>query len=124
METITGVCKHCQGTGLLAWTKTTAIPRHDCRGSGCFVIHYDLFNDRTRLKGIRTVDGKSVKAFYDTKILIRNMARCKKCDEIIESIHRHDFVTCKCGAVSVDGGTDYINRTGNLSDIEELSEFA
>jgi len=36
-----------------------------------------------------------------------NRARCVKCGDIIISRHRHDFVTCKCGAISIDGGNDY-----------------
>ena len=51
----------------------------------------------------------------------RNRARCKKCKDIIESKHRHDFVTCTCGAVSVDGGKDYFKRVGNPEDIEEMN---
>lgn len=34
--------------------------------------------------------------------------QCLSCEDIIESKHRHDFVTCKCGAVSADGGRDYL----------------
>lgn len=52
-----------------------------------------------------------------------NKIRCKKCGDIIESISVHDFKSCKCGAVSVDGGHDYLRRYGNREDIEELSEF-
>lgn len=38
---------------------------------------------------------------------MRNRAKCKQCNAIIESKHRHDYVTCSCGAISVDGGNDY-----------------
>ncbi len=56
--------------------------------------------------------------------IIRNRARCTKCDDVIESRHRHDFVRCKCGAIAVDGGKAYIRRCfGEISDIDELSEF-
>lgn len=37
---------------------------------------------------------------------MRNRAKCKLCNDIIESIDRHNFVTCKCGEISVDGGED------------------
>ena len=57
------------------------------------------------------------------KRIITNKIRCKKCGDIIESKHRHDFVTCKCGAVSVDGGHDYLKRSGNYEDCEELIEY-
>lgn len=39
--------------------------------------------------------------------IIRNRIKCKKCQDIIESKDVHDFQTCKCGAVSVDGGQEY-----------------
>jgi hypothetical protein len=39
-----------------------------------------------------------------------NRAGCRSCGDIIESTHRHDYVTCRCGAISVDGGSDYQRR--------------
>lgn len=57
------------------------------------------------------------------KKIVVNKIRCKKCGDIIESKSVHDFVTCKCGAVSVDGGHNYIRRCGNLEDFEDLSEY-
>jgi len=55
-------------------------------------------------------------------MILKNKAQCNKCKEIIESKHRHDFRQCKCGAIFVDGGKDYIRRGGELDDIIELSE--
>ena len=57
------------------------------------------------------------------KKIIRNRIKCKKCGEIIESTIRHDFKFCKCGAVAVDGGKDYLRRVGNKDDYEELIEY-
>jgi hypothetical protein len=37
----------------------------------------------------------------------RNRAKCRLCNEIIESLHQHDFQSCSCGEISVDGGTSY-----------------
>lgn len=56
--------------------------------------------------------------------IITNKIRCKKCGDIIESKHVHDFKMCKCGAVGVDGGHDYLRRLGNPDDWEGLSEVA
>ena len=42
---------------------------------------------------------------------IKNIAKCLLCGDIIESKHRHDYVTCKCGNLSVDGGKDYWKRS-------------
>ena len=52
-----------------------------------------------------------------------NKIRCRNCDEIIESVSVHDFKFCKCGAVAVDGGHEYLRRCGNLENFEELSEY-
>lgn len=42
--------------------------------------------------------------------LTRNAVQCLLCNEIIESKHTHDFVSCQCGNVSVDGGLEYVRR--------------
>ncbi len=33
--------------------------------------------------------------------------QCIDCLDIIQSNYRHDFQTCKCGKISIDGGKDY-----------------
>ena len=35
-----------------------------------------------------------------------NAALCLICSQVVVSRHRHDFVTCACGTLSVDGGAD------------------
>jgi hypothetical protein len=58
--------------------------------------------------------------------ILTNSIRCKHCGGVIESRHRHDFVPCKCGAVFVDGGRDYLRRgfrTSPDDDYEELSTY-
>ena len=54
--------------------------------------------------------------------ILKNKAQCILCKDIIESIHRHDFIYCKCGAIFVDGGRDYLRRGGESYNIIELSE--
>ena len=57
--------------------------------------------------------------------ILRNMIKCKKCGEIIESKSTHDFNWCKCGTVFVDGGHEYLRRgfKDSPDDYEELSEY-
>lgn len=55
-------------------------------------------------------------------MIIRNMIKCLRCGDIIESFYRHDFKECSCGACAVDGGHDYLRRVGNREDWEDLSE--
>ena len=35
---------------------------------------------------------------------MKNRAKCKKCESVIESFHDLDHVECKCGEISVSGG--------------------
>lgn len=51
-----------------------------------------------------------------------NKAKCLDCNTIIESKHRHDYVTCKCGNLSVDGGLDYLKRGYKNLNWEEMSK--
>ena len=53
--------------------------------------------------------------------IISNKIKCKKCGNIIESKSTNDLKRCSCGAVAVDGGTEYLKRIGNEEDYEELS---
>ena len=54
--------------------------------------------------------------------ILHNRVKCLFCKDIIESKHRHDFVTCSCGRVSVDGGKDYLRRSGCIEDWFDLSD--
>ena len=53
------------------------------------------------------------------KILV-NKIRCRKCGDILESLHLHDAKSCSCGECFVDGGTDYLRRIRG-AEYEELS---
>ena len=55
-------------------------------------------------------------------MILQNQIRCKKCGDEPFSAHRHDFKYCKCGAVAVDGGMEYLKRVGDVRDgYDELS---
>ena len=56
---------------------------------------------------------------------MRNRIKCLKCNDIIESKSRHDFVWCKCKSVAVDGGSGngYMRRIGSSEDYEEMEEW-
>jgi hypothetical protein len=56
--------------------------------------------------------------------ILKNQARCKKCGDAPVSAHVHDYRSCKCGAMAVDGGKEYIRRSAEDFDfVEELSVF-
>ncbi len=42
--------------------------------------------------------------------------KCVNCGDIIQSLHVHDFKSCSCKSVSVDGGSDYLRIVGNKED--------
>ena len=82
---------------------------HKTRGRGDFLLE---------------VASKNIGGLFMKKyIIFTNKIRCKKCGDIIESTWVHDFKQCKCGAVAVDGGHEYMKRLGNVEDWEELSEW-
>ena len=59
------------------------------------------------------------------KVLTKNSVKCLMCNTILESKHRHHFVTCGCKNQTFnDGGLSY-NRVGgkDLSLIENLCEY-
>jgi len=56
-------------------------------------------------------------------VVVVNKAQCRLCNDILESVHRHDFKRCSCGEISVDGGKSYIKRSAkNMGNIIEMSE--
>lgn len=62
---------------------------------------------------------------FDTKYIVVNMAQCLKCKDVIQSNSVHDYVTCSCGNLSIDGGQDYLRRAfkHSRSSWKELSIF-
>lgn len=42
--------------------------------------------------------------------ILKNSAKCLKCNVEIESVFQHDFVSCPCNDVFVDGGFTYIRH--------------
>lgn len=51
----------------------------------------------------------------------RNRIQCLHCNDIIEATHQHDFKSCKCGAVSIDGGWGgHWRRLGNHESWREM----
>jgi hypothetical protein len=54
-------------------------------------------------------------------MIVRNAAKCNKCGDVIESLHRHDFVMCSCESIFVDGGLTYLRRGGDVEDFIDLS---
>ena len=43
-----------------------------------------------------------------------NSGKCTKCGEILVSVHRHDFRTCRCDESFIDGGFDYRRCGGSI----------
>ena len=54
--------------------------------------------------------------------ITKNAVKCKKCGDVIESMYTHDYATCSCGAIAVDGGHDYLKRVGDLDGYIEMFE--
>ena len=57
------------------------------------------------------------------RVIKKNVIRCLKCGDVIESKSKHDFKYCSCGSCFVDGGCSYVHIGGNQDDIEILTEY-
>lgn len=47
-------------------------------------------------------------------MIIINASKCLMCGDIVFSRARHDFRSCYCGNLSVDGGPFYRDDSGNI----------
>ena len=54
--------------------------------------------------------------------LVVNKIRCKFCGDVIESRSVHDFVQCRCGKCSTDGGQEYAQRSFITENPEDTYE--
>ena len=59
----------------------------------------------TRNNGQMWIRGMSPKEME--KYRYQAAIHCFACDDVIYSVNRHDFRSCTCGSVSIDGGKDY-----------------
>lgn len=67
-------------------------------------------------RGVKTTPKKN-------KELTLNCIMCLHCNDVIVSDDNVDgLIPCKCGKVAINGGMDYLRRTGVVDkDYEELS---
>lgn len=71
----------------------------------------------------KAMASKAVATKNNERAIVRNAARCRRCNTVVESKFVHDFVSCKCEAIFVDGGTDYLRAGGDSEDFESLAEW-
>ena len=94
-------------------------PAGTCAGGDC-PVHNPSDNGRNTaplfFNGVhmyRVIDGEQVIDVDDYvfnrfgKAILRNSAKCHRCDTTAVSTDRHDYQTCECGNIFVDGGFDY-----------------
>jgi hypothetical protein len=57
--------------------------------------------------------------------IFANQAKCLNCNEVVRSRNRHDYRSCSCGNLSVDGGSMYCKRScrDGWETIKEMSEL-
>lgn len=57
-----------------------------------------------------------------SKVILCNQVKCLICEDTPYSASVHDFKSCNCGNVYVDGGMNYLRRLSeNASLFEEIS---
>lgn len=80
---------------------------HSLRGEQLF---YNGRHMVRRVKDELLIDPDDFFFLSTGKAILRNSATCSKCGDSITSAYRHNYVTCSCGEISVDGGVDYLRR--------------
>lgn len=53
---------------------------------------------------------------------MRNRAKCKKCQDIIESYHSGDYVVCKCDEIAVSGGAAMLCAAKDFSNFFRVDD--
>lgn len=48
--------------------------------------------------------------------IILNSAKCLLCGDVLISRFQHDFVSCRCASLSLDGGLNYLKRVTRTLD--------
>jgi len=72
------------------------------------------FNGRymiRRVGGELFLDPDDYFSQMDSQAILQNSVLCLSCGDVIQSTHRHDYQTCSCRDVSVDGGYSYLKRS-------------
>lgn len=84
-----------------------------CPDSGWGVTVYDrpLTEEEAKEYHLDIISGPQPKPKHPMGVILHNRAKCLACGDILESTSVHDFVTCSCGNLSVDGGHDYLKRS-------------
>lgn len=73
--------------------------------------------------GVETVIDPDEYRLRGPKYILENSAKCLECGDHIISMSRHDFETCSCGNISVDGGHDYQRRVFGEGRWEDTSLY-
>lgn len=61
------------------------------------------------------------KDLFDKNNILLNSIKCNHCNTIMYSRFRNDFAFCPCTKCAIDGGLEYLKRSGNQEDWTELS---
>lgn len=56
-------------------------------------------------------------------VIIENKVQCRLCGSVLISRSRRDLQVCKCGAILIEGGLEYLRKGGKKENIIELSTF-
>ena len=91
-------------------------------GWGITVYNRPLTEDEEKEYHLVIVSGPQTRPRHPKGVILHNRAQCLACGDIVESCSTHDFVSCSCGNLSVDGGHDYLKRSvKDMSKYKDLS---
>ena len=116
---------HAPGTCLGEFCPLHNPSEHELRGAPLYFngVHmYRKVGDDLR------VDPDDYSFLQHGRAILRNSARCALCGDEIFSESRHDFRSCSCGEIFIDGGPSYLRRgakdMGNFIDTSVVEAAA
>lgn len=78
--------------------------------TGTYMVRLTGINNNENPGG-QIIDPDDYEYNLHGRAILRNSAKCHSCGGEIVSVYRHDYQSCPCGNVSVDGGGSYIKRS-------------
>jgi hypothetical protein len=119
LERHTVICKNCNATWKEEMPALTAIAGYARKYDFC-----SLCEQKYTSSGVTTYNSifnrlPSAPSIYPT--IIYRSVKCLSCGDVLVSRHRHDFSTCECESITVDGGFDYLKFSSENA--ENISIF-
>lgn len=128
LESYTVICKNCNATWKEEMPALTTIAGYAKKYDFC-----SLCEHRYTSSGVIAVYNNTLNKLPSAPpvnpAIVYRSVKCLSCGDILVSRHRHDYSTCECESITIDGGFDYLKLDSESPDnisifqVTELDPF-